>query len=82
MSLNNASVVTCRQLVKAKTTAPLEQQFELDGPIALNAGIWRFAVGMAIDIGLHDCSLEFLGQVENVVRNTKLLRYSSSVVNI
>ena len=75
-------VVARGQPVEAQAVRPRQQPVELDGPVALDAGIGRPSPCVRLHVGRHHVPVELLGQVEDVVLDTKLLGYPPGVIDV
>ena len=70
------------QAIEAQSLGPAQQQVELHGTVALDAGIGRAAGRVLVDVGRDHGAVELLGQVEDVVRDAQLLGYPSGVLDV
>ena len=81
-SLDDLGVMSGRDSVKAETCRSLEQEVELDVPVALDAGIGRLAGKVTLDEGRDHVTFELFGVVEDVVIDAERLGHSSRVVDV
>ena len=79
---HDASVMTGSDELDTEHRRALQQAIELEMAIAFDTRVRRTALRMCIDIGGHDVTLEVVREVEHVMVNTELLRYTTRVVDI
>ena len=67
---------------KPSRSARSQQPVELDGPVALDAGVGRPSPRVRLDVGRHHLPVELLGQVEDVVVDAQLLGHPAGVIDV
>ena len=68
--------------VEAQGAGPLQQPVELEVPVALDAGVGRPALGMALDVRIDHPLLEFGSEIEDVVDKAQLLSHPPSILHV
>ncbi len=81
-ALDHLGVMTRRHRVKAQSRGSLEEHVELDVTVALDTGVRRLPVQMALDERGNHVTLELFGVVKDVVINAQDLGDATRVVDI
>ena len=72
--VDDAGVVTGRDLLETELVGALEQPPELHGAVAFDAGIRRLSRRVHAHVGRDDVRVEVVGEIEHVVRDAELRR--------
>jgi hypothetical protein len=82
LMLHDPRMVTGCDRVEAQHVGALAEPVELQVPVALDARVGCRAVGVRVDVRLHDVRVEVVGEVEDEVIDAELLRHSPRIVDI
>ena len=82
LHLQNLCVVPRRHRVEAESLRALEEQVELDVPIAFDTGIRSETRGVISHERFHYELIEFVGVIKNVMIDTEHLGHPARVVNV